>query len=237
MRFPPLTRGRILRRYQRFLADVELPGGEVVTAHCPNTGSMSGCWAPGAPAELSASDNPKRKLRWTLERVDMGQGWVGVNTGRTNQIMVWFLERGRVPGLEGYSSLRREPTYRAPGWPDSRFDALLTADGRRDCYVEVKNTTLYTEGAIRFPDAKTERGRKHLLLLRHAVSEGHRGVILFAVNRPEGEVFSPARTIDPVYADTLSAVAADGVEVFAVRIHHTPKGIRMGGLLPVDLSG
>ena len=237
MKFPPLTRGRILRRYQRFLADVELPGGEVVTAHCPNTGSMSGCWKPGAPAEISASDNPKRKLKWTLERVDMGQGWVGVNTGRTNQVMTWFLERGQVPGLDGYTGLRREPAYLAPGFPKSRFDALLSGSGRRDCYVEVKNTTLYTEGAIRFPDAVTERGRKHLLLLEHAVSEGRRGVILFAVNRPEGEVFSPARLIDPDYADTLSDVTAKGVEALAVRIRHTPKGVRMGGLLPVDLGG
>jgi sugar fermentation stimulation protein A len=232
-----LTRGRILRRYKRFLADIELSDGKTVTAHCPNTGSMTGCWAPGATVELTASDNPKRKLGWTLERVDMGRGWVGVNTSRTNQIISWFLERGQVPGIGEYTTMRREPVYRAPGFPESRFDALLTAPGRRDCYVEVKNTTLFTDGAIRFPDAVTERGRKHLALLRHAVSVGHRGVILFAVNRPEGDYFAPARQVDPAYADTLAEVVAAGVEVLAVRIRHTPMGVRMGGLLPVRLDG
>ena len=167
----------------------------------------------------------------------MGHGWVGVNTGRTNQVMGWFLERGQVPGLSGYDNLKREPAYVAPGFPRSRFDILLTAPGRRDCYVEIKNTTLYTDNAIRFPDAVTERGRKHLLLLRHAVHEGRRGVILFAVNRPEGDYFAPARQVDPHYADTLADVVADGVEALAVRIRHTPKGVRMGGLIPVKLNG
>lgn len=237
MKLPPLTRGRILRRYKRFLADIELPDGSVVTAHCPNTGAMTGCWAPGAPAEISASDNPKRKLRWTLERVDMGAGWVGVHTGRSNQSVSWLLERGKIPGLDGYNAVRREPTYAAPGFPRSRFDMQLTGPGRRDCYVEVKNTTLFSDGAIRFPDAVTERGRKHLLLLAHAVAAGHRGVILFAVNRPEGTYFAPARSVDPDYADTLAEVMANGVEALAVRLRHTPKGIRMGGLLPVRIDG
>ena len=237
MQVPPLTRGRILKRYKRFLADVELPDGRIVTAHCPNTGSMTGCWEPGAPAELSASDNPKRKLKWTLERVDMGKGWVGVNTSRANQVMGSFLAGGKIPGLDGYDAMRSEPTYLAEDFPKSRFDALLTGDGRRDCYVEVKNTTLYADGAIRFPDAVTDRGRKHLLLLRHAVRAGHRGVILFAVNRPEGNYFAPAREVDPRYAETLAEVTADGVEAMAVRIRHTPKGVRMGGLLEIRLDG
>ena len=237
MKLPPLTRGLILRRYKRFLADVELPSGELITAHCPNTGSMTGCWEPGAPVELTFSDNPKRKLAWTLERVDMGSGWVGVNTGRTNEVMHWLVSRGHVPDLSGYSAVKREPVYLAPGFPRSRFDMQLTAPGRRDCFVEVKNTTFYTDGAIRFPDAVTDRGRKHLLLLQHAVAQGHRGVILFAVNRPEGDHFSPARQIDPDYTDTLKSVMADGVEAMAVRIRHTPKGMRMGGLLPIHLAG
>ena len=113
----------------------------------------------------------------------------------------------------------------------------MTAAGRRDCYVEVKNTTLFADDAIRFPDAVTERGRKHLLLLQHAVEMGHRGVILFAVNRPEGDYFAPAREIDPDYADALEAVTGAGVEAIAVRIRHTPKGVRMGGLLDIRLDG
>lgn len=235
MQFPPLTRGTILNRYKRFLADVKLENGRVVTAHCPNTGSMTGCWTPGAPVELSASDNPKRKLKWTLERVDMGQGWVGVNTSRTNQIVNTFIEKRNVPGLDRFDQLKREPVYTAKGFPRSRFDLMLTASGKPDCYVEVKNTTLLLDDRIQFPDAVTERGRKHLLLLAHAVKAGHRGVILFALNRPEGEVFSPARQIDPAYADTLAKVIDRGVEAMAVRIRHTPKGVRMGGLVPVAL--
>ncbi|MGI9291001.1 MAG: DNA/RNA nuclease SfsA [Gammaproteobacteria bacterium] len=235
MQFPPLTRGKILSRYKRFLADVELEDGRVVTAHCPNTGSMTGCWAPGAPVELSASDNPKRKLKWTLERIDMGQGWVGVNTSRTNQIINAFIAGRKVPGLDQFDQLKREPAYTAEGFPRSRFDLLLMSDRRPHCYVEVKNTTLWQDGQIQFPDAVTERGRKHLLLLSHAVDAGFRGVILFALNRPEGEVFSAARNIDPEYADTLAEVIDNGVEAMAVRIRHTPKGVRMGGLVPIAL--
>lgn len=236
MQFPPLTRGRILSRYKRFLADIELESGEIITAHCPNTGSMKGCWAPGAAVELSASDNPKRKLKWTLERVDMGQGWVGVNTARTNQMMNWLVEHRKVPGLDDYDTVQREPSYNVEGFPRSRFDLLLGAINRADCYVEVKNTTFWHEGRIQFPDAITDRGRKHLLLLQHAVNHGFRGVILFAVNRPEGKIFSPARSIDPLYADALASVMDAGVEAMAVRIRHTPKGIRMGGLLQIELQ-
>jgi sugar fermentation stimulation protein A len=233
MQLPPLTRGTILSRYKRFIADVELEDGRVITAHCPNTGAMTGCWAPGAPVELSASDNPKRKLKWTLERVDMGQGWVGVNTSRTNQIISAFIEKRKVPGLDQFDQLKREPVYEARGFPRSRFDLMLRSRREPDCYVEVKNTTLLVDDQIQFPDAVTERGRKHLLLLDHAVEAGFRGVIVFALNRPEGDVFSPARNIDPAYADTLSEVIEKGVEAMAVRIRHTPKGVRMGGLVSI----
>jgi sugar fermentation stimulation protein A len=233
MQFPPLTRGTILSRYKRFLADVELDDGRVVTAHCPNTGSMTSCWAPGAPVELSASSNPKRKLKWTLERVDMGRGWVGVNTSRTNQIISTFIEKRNVPGLDRFDQLKREPAYEAKGFPRSRFDLMLRTRREPDCYVEVKNTTLLLDDRIQFPDAVTERGRKHLMLLAHAVEAGFRGVIVFALNRPEGDVFSAARKIDPAYADTLTEVAEKGVEAMAVRIRHTPKGVRMGGLVPI----
>ena len=179
-RLPALTRGRILKRYKRFLADVELANGEVVIAHCPNTGAMTGCWEPGAPVEISHSDNPKRKLAWTLERVDMGSGWVGVNTARTNQIIETFLNKGLIPGLETFESLQREPRVN-PGSADrSRFDFLLTgADGSR-CYIEVKNTSLIHEDRICFPDAVTARGRKHLELLAERATIGDRAVILYA---------------------------------------------------------
>ena len=163
----------------------------------------------------------------------MGRGWVGVNTSRTNQIISTFIEKRNVPGLDRFDQLKREPAYEAKGFPRSRFDLMLRTRREPDCYVEVKNTTLLLDDRIQFPDAVTERGRKHLMLLAHAVEAGFRGVIVFALNRPEGDVFSAARKIDPAYADTLTEVAEKGVEAMAVRIRHTPKGVRMGGLVPI----
>ena len=232
---PEFHPGTIIRRYKRFLADIELPDGSLVTAHCPNTGSMTGCWEPGRPVQLSYNDNPKRKLRWTLERVDMGGGWIGVNTGRVNSVIAGFIERGQIADLAGYSELKREPAFEAEGHPRSRFDLLLRGDGVADCYVEIKNTTLYREGHIQFPDAVTSRGLKHLRLLRVAAGRGHRAAILFAVNRPEGKRFSAAADIDPDYAAELALGRERGVEIIAFRIRHTASGFEPGGALPVAL--
>jgi sugar fermentation stimulation protein A len=221
MQLPPLTRGIILRRYKRFLADVELPGGEMVTAHCPNTGSMLGCWQPGAAVEISYSDNPKRKLAWTLERVDMGQGWVGVHTGRTNPLIEEAVKAGSIHALSGYRGIRREVYYPSVAGERARFDLHLSEGDRPDAWVEVKNVTLWQDGALCFPDAVTLRGRKHLELLADACERGYRGVMVYALNRPEGACFKPAKDIDPVYADTLRRVVEDsGVEVLALRIGH-----------------
>ena len=175
MKLPELTAGKILSRYKRFLADVELSNGEIVTVHCPNTGSMEGCWKPGAAVELSASTNPKRKLNWTLERVDMGAGWIGVNTNRVNGIISHFIENEMIDKLSGYSELKREPSYLAPGFDRSRFDILLSKSDAKPCYVEIKNTTLYRHKQIQFPDARTVRGKKHYyfsnMQLKTAVGE------------------------------------------------------------------
>lgn len=235
MLLPPLTAGRILRRYKRFLADVELEDGSEVTVHCPNTGRMTGCWAPGAPVQISLSDNPKRKLPWTLERVDMGMGWVGVNTARTNSVVAEAIIAGRVAELAGYDDLRREVGFTAPGHPKSRLDLLLSKGSEADAYVEIKNVTLLVGRSLQFPDAVSERARKHLDLLQVAVEQGVRGVILFAVNRPEGDCFTPASTIDPGYAARLREVVAGGVEAYALRLCHTPEGIVGDGMIPVVL--
>ena len=235
MQLPPLTPGRIQRRYKRFLADVELEDGSLVTAHCPNTGSMRGCWEPGAPVELSHSDNPRRKLAWTLERVDMGAGWVGVNTARTNGVVAEAIAAGRVPSLAGYTGLRREVTWDLPGHPRSRLDLMLTGGGGPDVLVEVKNVTLLEGDRLLFPDAVSERALKHIELLHGVVGQGMRGVILFALNRPEGDIFSPAREIHPAYAERLQQVVEEGVEALALRIRHTETGMLGDGLLPVIL--
>jgi len=229
MLLPPLTDGRIIKRYKRFLADIRLDDGRLITAHCPNTGSMATCWEPGAPVQISYSDNPKRKLCWTLERVDMGRGWVGVHTGRVNHVIAAGISNGQIPCLGSGAQVRREPAFEADGFPRSRFDLLLTDHGAQPTYVEIKNTTLLSADTVRFPDAVTERGRKHLELLRMAVARGCRGVIVFAINRPEGRFFEPAWDIDPEYAHTLEAAAARGVEVLAVRLRHDAQSIEVAG--------
>ncbi len=236
MHLPPLVKGRILKRYKRFLADVELEDGSAVTAHCPNTGSMKTCWEPGAAVEVSHSDNPRRKLAWTLERVDMGEGWIGVHTGRTNAVVSEAVQRGRIPGLSGYSELRREVTLEWPGIPRSRLDLQLLGGNRPDVYVEVKNVTLLEGDRLMFPDAVTTRGRRHLDILVEACRRGFRGVIVYALNRPEGRCFSPAEGIDPDYAKRLREVAGQGVEPLAVRIVHTDEGLHADGLVEIDLG-
>ena len=237
MQLPPLTQGHILKRYKRFLADVELADGQVVTAHCPNTGSMFGCWEPGAPVQISHSDNPRRKLSWTLERVDMGQGWVGVHTGRTNPVVEEALRTGLIDRLADYPSIRREVGFSCNG-ERSRFDFLLAGGERPDAWVEVKNVTLWQGRGLGFPDAVTLRGRKHLELLAQACGQGYRGVMVYALNRPEGEYFCPADDIDPEYGRTLRRVVKEaGVELIAVRIGHDEASMSVIGEVPVVLDG
>jgi len=240
VRLPELTDGRILRRYQRFLADIELADGQVVTAHVPNTGSMAGCWQPGAAVQLSHSDNPRRKLAWTLERVDMGGGWIGVHTARPNQVLAEAIALGHIAPLAGYRSLRREVRFAPPGLEPGRLDLALTDGGTlaapmADALVEIKNVTLLDGARLCFPDAQSARGRKHLDLLIAAVGAGLRGVMLFALNRPEGRCFAPAWDVDPAYGERLLAAAAAGVEIIAARLVHRDHEIIAGELLPLDL--
>ncbi len=229
MLLPSLTRGIILRRYKRFLADVELESGEVVVAHCPNTGSMTSCWKSGAPAALSYSDNPNRKLPWTLERVDMGHGWIGVNTARVNHVIAEGIRQRTIPIGESFDEISMEPRFESNNHPQSRFDILLSNQGESRVYIEVKNTTLLIGDSIQFPDAVTKRGRKHLLLLAEAVQRGYCGIIVFALNRPEGKRFKPAASIDPDYAETLEKVVEQGVQIKVVRLKHSADGIDVTG--------
>ena len=236
MQLPTLVDGIILRRYKRFLADIELTDGRQVTAHCPNTGSMRTCWQPGAPVQLSHSDNPRRKLAWTLERVDMGQGWIGVHTGRTNQVIGEGLRQGAIEALAGYGRVRSEVVCPNRDLPRTRFDFLLTEGTGPDIWIEVKNVTLYEGGCLRFPDAVTERGRKHLEVLAQLTRQGHRAVMIYALNRPEGMCFSPADEIDPTYGMILRQVVQDpGVEVLALRIHHTNQTMEVAESVEVVL--
>lgn len=235
MQLPPLHDGRIWRRYQRFLADVELADGRQVVAHVPNTGSMATCWAPEAAVQLTHHDDPRRKLAWTLERVATAGGWIGVNTARPNQVLAEAIAAGAIAPLAGYRGLRREAVFRPEGCEGGRLDLCPTDGPAPDALVEIKNVTLLDGDTLRFPDAPSARGRKHLTLLMEAVAAGRRGVLLFALNRPEGQRMAPARAIDPAYAETLAAAAGAGVEVLAVRLVHTPDAIEAGPLVPVSI--
>lgn len=213
MKLPPLTTGTLMRRYKRFIADVRLADGTVVTAHVPNTGSMRSTSAQDSLVGLSATDNEKRKYRHTLEIIEGESGaMVGVNTMRTNHIVEEAVREGRIPELCRFAEIRREVPY----GERSRIDLLLSSASER-CYVEVKNVTFKVGTAALFPDAQTERGTKHLRELMHMVEQGHRAVIFFLVNRGDCETMEPAREIDPLYAGTLKEAAAAGVEILAYR--------------------
>lgn len=231
MILPPLTPGRLIKRYKRFLADVEFEDGSVVTAHCPNSGSMLGCNLPGSPVLLSLSPNPNRKLAYTWELVQINGYWVGLNTMLPNHLAEEAILDGTVAELQGYPDLRREVAY---GNECSRIDILLEGEGRR-CYVEIKNVTLVEGGQALFPDAVTTRGQKHLRELMEVVRNGDRGVLLFTVQRGDGNAVAPADRIDPEYGKLLREAVANGVEALAYRAEVQPKQIRLTERLPILL--
>lgn len=222
MQLPPLVFGILIRRYKRFLADVELEDGSVITVHCPNTGRMTTCAEPDWRVALSDSQNPKRKYRYTWELVHNGTCWICVNTGRANEIAAETVAAGTIPELAGYAEVLREQTFGS-----SRFDLLLRT-GNELCYVEVKSVTLVTDdGCYAFPDAVTERGRKHLNELIDVVKAGHRAAMLFVIPRSDGTTFRAAQEIDPKYAVALKESIAAGVEVHAWRADVSPEEIRL----------
>jgi sugar fermentation stimulation protein A len=234
MQLPPLQDGCLVRRYQRFLADIELADGRMLTAHCPNSGSMRSCQRPGAPVQFSHSDNHRRKLAWTLERIDMGHGWVGINTQHANPVIAEGIAAGRLSGLSGYDTLRREVPMASAGI-HGRLDIMLQHPGRADVLIEVKNVTLLERDCLMFPDTFSERARRHLALLCSARDMGMHAVLVFALNRPEGVRFAPALAIDPDYGIQLQRAAAHGIEIMAVRLEHGPDSITTGNMVPVDL--
>ncbi len=225
MRFAaPLHPGVLIQRYKRFLADVTLESGETVTAHCPNPGSMLGLKDPGSRCWLSHTDDPKRKLKYTLEVLEADGALVGINTNRPNALAEEAIRAGRIPTLSGYDSLRREVKYGV----NSRIDLLLEREDRPACYVEVKNCHLMrTPGLAEFPDSVTTRGAKHLGELTEMVRQGHRAVQLFIVQRPDCETFAPADDLDPNYALAMRDAAAAGVEVIAWACDVTLQGVEV----------
>ena len=229
--WPPLVRGTLIKRYKRFLADVELKDGTVVTAHCPNTGSMSGCSEPGRPVYLSSHDNPKRKLKYTWELIDMPSSLVGVNTLVPNRLVIESVKAGMVPELAGYETAEREVKIN----DHTRLDFVLTAADRRRCYGEIKNCTLVDNGVALFPDAVTSRGLKHLSELETLVGTDNRCVMFYFIQRMDAKIFKPADHIDPDYGRGLRRVVRGGVEILAYDVFIDLKGIRLNRRIHCEL--
>jgi sugar fermentation stimulation protein A len=226
----PLLEGRLIRRYKRFLADIQVPEG-VVTAACPNTGSLMGCCEPGSRVWLSQSESATRKYRHTWELVEVGRTLVGINTALPNALVAEAIASGVIPELAGYSSVRREVAYGEEG---SRVDLVLEGEGREPCYVEVKNVTAAAKrGVALFPDCVSERGARHLRELARLKARGVRPVQLYCVQRGDVREVRPADAIDRVYGETLREAIAAGVEVIAYRAMVTPDEIRLAERIAV----
>lgn len=212
MHFPPLSHGILLRRYKRFLADIQLPNGEQITIHCPNTGAMTGCATAGDRVWFSTSDNPKRKYAHTWELTETQAGdFICVNTQRANPLVQEALQNQWISELADYHEILPEQKY---GTENSRIDFLLKNDRLPNCFVEVKSTTLLTQNGIgMFPDAKTERGQKHLRELTQVTQQGERAAICFAVLHTGIAHFEVAKQIDPKYAELYANARENGVNV------------------------
>ncbi len=228
MIFPTkLVKGKLIRRYKRFLADVELEDGTVVIAHCTNSGSMKSCIEEGAPVYLSPANNPNRKTKYSWEMIFINNGWVGVNTIMPNKLAFDAIVNNEIDALQGYTKVQREVKFE-----DSRFDIYCENENER-CFVEVKNVTMKVGNDVLFPDAITARGRKHLETLIKVRKQGIRAVMLYIVQRTDVERFGPAVDIDPEYTNSLEKAIVEGVEVIAIQAVVSPENIELGKELPI----
>lgn len=221
-----LIKGRLIKRYKRFLADIELETGETVIAHCTNSGSMKSCLEDGAEVYLTPVNDPKRKTKFTWEMIKINNDWIGVNTMNPNRIAYEEISQGNIPGLENYTSVNREVTYE-----DSRFD-IMAKNEVETCFVEVKNVTLKEDGIAQFPDAITTRGLKHLETLISVKENGMRAVMLYIIQRTDVEHFKPAAHIDRNYAKTLQKAYKKGVEIIPLQVKVSPTEIRVHKIIP-----
>jgi sugar fermentation stimulation protein A len=234
-RYPPLIQGTLVKRYKRFFADVALEDGSIVTAHCPNTGPMSGVSTPGSAVALSKSTNPARKLAYTWEMIQAEGVWIGINTALPNRIVHQGLLQHAFPELETYTTVQPEVSY---GTENSRIDFLLTGD-EKPTYVEVKNTTwtrLLPEGRqALFPDCVTTRGQKHLRELTRMVESGDRSAVIFFVNRSDCRSFCPGDEADPLYGQLLRQAVSQGMLALPYCFETTLETVRLIGLASLDL--
>lgn len=226
----PLVHGKLIKRYKRFLADVVLDSGEIVIAHCTNSGSMKTCIEEGAEVYLTHVDDPKRKTKYTWEMIKINDDWIGINTGIPNVLVYEAIRDQKIVDLDRYTEAKREVKFE-----DSRFD-VFAKNNEEECFVEVKNVSMKVGEYARFPDAVTTRGKKHLETLIRVKESGMRAVMFYVIQRSDVSVFGPAYGIDPTYAEALKKAIDNGVEVFAYQAKVTPKGIELIKQLSVDLN-
>lgn len=232
MRFSsPLIPGRLIKRYKRFLADIALDTGEVITAHCANSGALLGVTTPGLRTWVSYHPSPSRKLSYTWQIVEIENTHIGVNTSLPNGLAEEAILEGSIIELTGYDSIKREVKY----GQNSRIDLLLTSPNKPPCYVEVKNVHLRRGEAAEFPDSVTTRGAKHLRELEAVVAEGGRAVMLYIIQRNDCRHFTFAADLDPVYAATASHALSRGVEAYAYSCNVTTEGIKVEKVIPLIL--
>lgn len=208
MQFDRLFKGKLIKRYKRFLADIVLENEEIITAHVPNSGAMTSCIEENCDVWVSFHDDPKRKLKYTLELTKINENLICTNTGVANKIALEAIKNGTIKELQGYSSIKPEQKY----GQNSRIDILLENENEK-CYVEIKSVSLRINNFLAFPDAVTSRGTKHLKELEEMVKQGHRAVMLYVIQRTDDLAFRLANEIDKKYYEAFNEVTKNGVEV------------------------
>lgn len=225
-----LVPGKLIKRYKRFLTDVELKDGSIIIAHCTNSGSMKTCIEDGAPIYLSPADDPKRKTQFTWEMIYMNNGWIGINTMIPNLLVYEAIQSNQIEKLKGYDYIKREVKF-----GDSRFD-VFAENEKEKCFIEVKNVTMKVGNFARFPDAKTTRGKKHLETLMEVKRQGIRAVMVYVIQRTDIDTFGPAWDIDPEYAETLIKAYNHGVEIIPLMAKVSPTQIEIEKEIPFQLK-
>ncbi len=210
MNLPPLLKGKLIKRYKRFLADITLESGELITAHVPNSGAMTSCIEPDCEVYVSFHDNPKRKLKYTLELTHINGSLICTNTNYANKISIEAIKQNKINELTNYTSIKPEQKYGT----NSRIDILLENDTQK-CFVEIKSVSLKLGSTLAFPDAVTTRGTKHLNELIEMKKQGHRAVMLYIAQRTDSNIFRIAHEIDKTYHQRLKLAIKNGVEVLA----------------------
>lgn len=224
-----LIHGTLIRRYKRFLADVTLDDGSKVTAHCTNSGSMKSCLEDGAEVYLTPVNDLKRKTKFTWEMIKINGDWVGINTGNPNKLAFEAITAGKIPGLDGYTTVKREVKF-----GDSRFD-IFAENENEQCFIEVKNVTMKEDKYALFPDAVTTRGQKHLKTLMEVKSKKMRAVMLYIIQRSDVDIFAPATKIDPDYSKLLKEAVNAGVEIIPMQARVTPPEIELVKKIPFEI--